>query len=324
VIIQTLIYFVIVLLILSVIFLLGPRLNMNVQLKTINLPDDLDVYLHQNESQFNDITSNTEKQIIWANNTTKATTDISIVYVHGFSASRQEMSPLFENMAKDMGANIYFTRLTGHARSNDAMSEVTLNSMLNDAVEALEIGKRIGEQVILVGNSTGATLISWLLSTQNSERVAAMILLSPNYGLKDPKSRLLELPWARYFLPIVEGPNYRFTPDNDIQKKYWTYEYPVKALFPLMALVTLTNKLELEKINTPVLMMYSEEDTVVDVEKIKSSYLRFASPEKHLVVVKNAQGRQSHVLAGDALSPGTTEFVNQEIQKFISRIVLPH
>jgi len=295
---------------------------MDVQLKTIDLPVDLDVYLYQQESLFDDITPNAEKKIFWADNIAKDSTKVSIVYIHGFSASRQEMSPLLENLAEEMAANIYFTRLTGHARNNDAMSEVTLNSMLNDTVEALEIGRRIGEQIILVGNSTGATLISWLSSTQVTDKVAAMILLSPNYGLKDPKSALLKLPWARYFLPVFEGPNYRFTPDNDIQKKYWTYEYPIKALFPMMALVSLTDNTELEKVKIPMLMMYSEEDAVIDVTKIKSVYQRFGSFEKHLVVVKGAEGRQSHVLAGDALSPGTTDFVRHEIVKFINKLGL--
>jgi len=319
---QTLIYLVIALLILGILFMLGPRLNMDVQIKPLNLPDDLDTFLQQQESNFDDIKPNTEKKIFWVDQNNKNSTKISIVYVHGFSASRQEMSPLLENLAGEMGANIFFTRLTGHARNNDAMSEVTLNFMLNDVLEALEVGKRIGDQVILVGNSTGATLISWLIATQNTKEVTAMILLSPNYGLKDSKSSLLKLPWARYFLPILEGPNYRFTPDNDIQKQYWTYEYPVGALFPMMALVTLTNSVELEKTKVPLLMMYSEEDSVVDVEKIKSTYQRFGSNEKRLVIVKNAQGRQSHVLAGDALSPGTTEFVSQEIKLFIGKLGL--
>ena len=317
---QTMIYFIVSLFILAVIFMLGPRLNTDVKLKNIDLPDDLDIYLSESESLYSDIKQNTEKKIIWADENDKRPTKISLVYVHGFSASRHEVSPLLENISKKISANIYFTRLSGHARSNDAMGELTLNAMLNDVIEALEIGKRIGGKVVLVGNSTGSTLITWLIANQNIDQIAGAVLLSPNYGLKDPKSVLLTLPWAKHFLPIFEGKTYSFVPDNEIQKNYWTYEYPIQALFPMMALVKLTNELALEKISVPVLMMYSEEDGVVDIGKIKEVFGWFGSVEKRLVDIRNVQGKQKHVLAGDVLSPATTDFVNDEIYRFIDRV----
>ena len=300
--------------------MLGPRLNTDVKLKNIDLPDDLDIYLSESESSYNDIKENTEKKIIWADENDKSQSKISLVYVHGFSASRHEVSPLLENISQKLSANIYFTRLTGHARSNDAMGEITLNAMLNDIVEALEIGKRIGEKVILVGNSTGSTLITWLIEYKNIDQIAGVVLLSPNYGLKDPKSVLLTLPWAKHFLPVFEGKTYSFVPDNEIQKNYWTYEYPIQALFPMMALVKLTNELAFEKINVPVLMMYSKEDGVVDIVKIKEVFGRFSSVEKRLVDVENVQGKQKHVLAGDVLSSSTTGFVSDEIYQFLDRL----
>ena len=156
------------------------------------------------------------------------------------------------------------------------------------------------------------------MANQNVEQVAGVVLLSPNYGLKDPKSNLLTLPWAKYFLPVLEGKTYSFTPDGDLQKEYWTYEYPIQALFPMMALVKLTDQLDIEKIKQPLLMMYSEEDSVVDVLKIKAVFDRFSSTDKRLIEVKNPQGRQKHVLAGDALSPGTSGFVSGAIFKFVA------
>lgn len=314
------VYFLVAIFIFGVIFVMGPRLDLDVEISDVKLPDNLDLYLTQQESLFSDIKLNTEKRIVWADPNNKKPSKTSLVFVHGFSASRQEVSPLLENLAKQMSANVYFTRLQGHGRSNDAMAEVSLSGMLIDTVEALGIGRRIGEKVILVGNSTGATLITWLVASQNIDAVSGIVLLSPNYGLKHPKSRLLVLPWAKYFIPFFEGPTYRFKPDGESQRRYWTYEYPINALFPMMALISLTNDTNIEKINVPLLMMYSENDGVVDVGKIKAVYRRFGSQQKQMISVENAEGRQSHVLAGDALSPGTTGFVAEQITEFIDAL----
>lgn len=76
-----------------ILFLAGPRTPIDMHLKTISLPEDLDRYLAQSEAPFHDIVPGAEKIIVWAN-ATKAKTPLSIVYLHGFSATRQETAPL--------------------------------------------------------------------------------------------------------------------------------------------------------------------------------------------------------------------------------------
>ena len=83
-----------------------------------------------------------------------------------------------------MNANIFYTRLTGHGRSNAAMAEATVNDWANDAVEALEIGKQLGERVMIVGTSTGATLAAWLATYDQSNDILAHVWISPNFGPK--------------------------------------------------------------------------------------------------------------------------------------------
>lgn len=98
-----------------ILFLSDPRTTIDIQLKTFNLPKDIDHYLAQSEAQFHDIVPGAEKIIIWAN-ATKTKTPLSIVYLHGFSATRQETSPLSDKLAAQLGANVYYTRLSGHGR----------------------------------------------------------------------------------------------------------------------------------------------------------------------------------------------------------------
>ncbi len=89
---------------------------------------------------------------------TKAKTPIAIVYVHGFSASKGRRGRCPTSVAAALGANLFYTRLTGHGKDGAAMATASVNAWVNDYAEALAIGRAIGEKVIVIGVSTGAAL----------------------------------------------------------------------------------------------------------------------------------------------------------------------
>lgn len=282
------------------------------------IPDNinLDEYLKVSESAYSDIVPGTEKTIIWHDEQGQKT-DLAVIYLHGFSASRQEVSPLVENLGNQLSANVFLTRLVGHGRSENAMQEVSVDAMLADAEEAFNIGQRIGKKVLIISTSTGGTLATWLATKEKTSELAAVVLLSPNYGVADEKARWLLTPGARYWLPWLLGKTYQFKPDNDKQKKYWSWRYPTVALIPMMQLVAYVNQLPLQTITVPVLVLYSKTDKVVDVDKILQNYARFGSDQKQIIAIEGTQGSQHHVLAGDALSPATTDVVEQTILAFL-------
>jgi pimeloyl-ACP methyl ester carboxylesterase len=145
----------------AIVFLSGPRVEIDTQLYPVHLPEDLDGYLTQSEAQYADIVLGAEKTIIWADESKKQKTDYAIVYIHGFSATRQEIAPVCDILAKQIGANLFYARLRGHGRGAEAMGRATANEWMNDMVEALVIANRLGEKVLVIGNSTGATLAVW-------------------------------------------------------------------------------------------------------------------------------------------------------------------
>ncbi|WP_455365918.1 alpha/beta hydrolase [Kaarinaea lacus] len=299
---------------------LGPRLELDETIRPVKLPVDLDAYISSRESQFSDIRANTEKTIVWANPEQHQATPFSIIYLHGFSASRQEIAPICDLVADALGANLFYTRFTGHGRDSNAMADVTVNTLLNDTVEALEIGKRLGKQVIVIGTSTGATLATWLASYDQSQQIAALILISPNYGPKRKEAELLLLPWGEKILQLVEGPTYSFKPFNDRQKQYWTTQYPSRALLPMMGIVKLTRSKDLTAIKIPVLMMYSPEDSIVDITAIRETYSQFSGKQKRIMTITDANDPQQHVLAGAIMSPQTTKQVADNILAFIQQL----
>ena len=299
---------------------LGPRVELDETIQPISLPTDLATYISSRESQFPDIKANTEKTIIWADPKQQQATPYSIVYLHGFSASRQEIAPVCDTVAESLDANLFYTRLTGHGRDSNAMAQISVNALVNDAVEALEIGKQLGHEVIVIGTSTGATLATWLASHDNSQRIAALILISPNYGPKRIESELLLLPWGETLLQLVEGPTYQFDPYNAQQEQYWTTKYPSEALLPMMGIVKLTRDKDLSSIQAPVLIMYSPDDQIVDSNAIQEMFTRFSSEQKNIISITDAGDPQQHVLAGNIMSSQTTDKVTNNILEFIRQL----
>ena len=316
-------YLVVSITLIAVLLAIGPRVNMNYAIKPVSLPQAIDPYISSSESRFNDVRPGTEKKIVWANPDKPTVTPYSIVYLHGFSASRQEVAPLCDRLATHLSANLYYTRLTGHGRTGDAMKDVTVDTLLNDANEAFEIGKQIGKQVILVGSSTGGTLATWLSTQKAGDTIAAVILLSPNFGLKRRESELLLYPWGKTILHMIEGEHYQFEPVNDLQEKYWTTRYHTDALLSMMGLVDLVRKNTGSKVNVPTLVLYAEEDKIIDVDQVKDQFRQFSSPVKTLREITGSTDPQRHILAGDVLSPASTETVLDTISEFLEPIIKP-
>ncbi len=285
------------------------------------LPKDLDHYLATKESRYAKIVPNTEKTIIWYSPETKRQTAISIVFIHGYSASRQELSPLTENIAQRLKANLFLTRLTGHGQDANAMNDVSIPALQNDVAEAYEIGKKIGKKMILMGNSTGATLLTCFASNLSLPQVLGLILLSPNYGLQNKQSEWLLLPLARYWMPIFKGKHYEFVPSNERQAQYWTCKYPLTALVPMMKFVQMARNARLSNIALATLILYATEDQLIDNEQTKRIYGKLGSRNKKMELIHGAQGDTRHVIAGDILSPHTTQKVEEKLMSFISLLI---
>lgn len=305
---------------LAVVFLVGPRAEINTQVKTFDLPPDLDQYLSESESRYPDIRPGAEKTIIWAR-ADKSKTPLSIVYLHGFSATRQETAPLSDELAAELDANLFYTRLSGHGRSSEAMAEPTVNDWFNDAVEAFEIGKRLGDKVIVIGASTGGTLATWLAEQPDGDEVLAYILLSPNYAPRDSKAGILTWPWAeQVFVPLIQGPEYSFTPSSAAHAENWTHTYPSSALVTMMGMVKYVRESDLAGIEKPVLIIYSPNDTVVNSEQTEQIYEQIGSEIRSIQPVIDDQHEDNHVLAGDILAPNMTQKVKEIILNFISEL----
>ncbi|BBD63252.1 Thermostable monoacylglycerol lipase (plasmid) [Nostoc sp. HK-01] len=309
----------------SLLFFIGAKVPIDKTIKKVKLPkepEELDNFLKESEQKFDDITSGSEKIIIWANPLKKQKTKIAIVYIHGFSSTRKDTYPLCENVAKNLKANLFLTRLTGHGRGGKALAEASVNDWINDTFEAVEIGKIIGEKVIIISFSTGSALTMWLASeVQNmNDDVVALVLISPNFSPKQPISDVLLWPWGKTLAKIIIGSNRSWEPINPQQGKYWTTSYPVEALLPMMGTVKIAREAKVENIRQPVLMIFSPFDQVTNTQKSEDIFRRLATYNKKKIYINESQDPYNHIIIGDIVSPMNTEMVTQDILNFIEAL----
>lgn len=273
----------------------------------IDIPANIDGYLSKKEARFGDIIEDAHKQVIWAG-VAGQKTDYSIVYLHGFSATSHEIRPVPELVAQALGANLYYTRFTGHGRIGDAMMDATPEKWLQDAIEAVEIGKQLGERVIVLATSNGGAISSYLLTDQRyASKVTGIVLTSPAYKLAHPMTALLDFPLVRYWGSLVAGKRRGFEGVNADHEKYWTNEYPTEAAYPMATIQRAVRQADFGLIKVPALFFVSEEDSVVSsgfIKKVASEWGGDSRLEVRKLTDQDDPYR--HVLSGDILSPAQT------------------
>jgi esterase/lipase len=290
-------------------FVFGPRVpvDMTISFDPASLGNDLDAYIAKREANTPNLRAGLGREIIWAFPASKAKTPIAIVYVHGFSASKGEIRPLPDLVAKALGANLYYTRLTGHGQDGAAMASATVNDWANDYAEAMAIGRTLGERVLIISTSMGGGLTTWgLTEPALSKNIMGAVFISPNYGVQAAGSEILTMPFGKQLANLIAGKERSFKPENELHGTLWTPTYPTDAVIPMAGLTALAVAQPVEQIKTPAFFIYSKTDKVIKPELVEAIEARWGGPKQILAVEKN-DDPYSHVIAGDALSPSTTQ-----------------
>jgi esterase/lipase len=281
-------------------------------------PGEVEAYLAARERREPGITPGAERAVRWAGGE-PGRTPLALVYLHGYSATRQEVFPLVERVGDALGANLFFTRLTGHGRDGAAMLEGSVAAWQQDTLEALAIGRAIGERVVLLSTSTGGTLSTWAASRSHDDSLAALVMISPNFAPRDRTLYLLDWPVLGPALLGYLGDDYRsWQPHNARQARYWTWSYPYRALPQLVRLVKDVAAIDKSAIGVPTLMIYSPTDRVIDPAAVADAFAEWGGERKRLVAFERSGDPSQHVLAGDILSPGSTEEIARMISDFLS------
>lgn len=245
-------------------------------------------------------------------------TELSIVYLHGFSASPEDLHPTLDMVAESLQANLLQVRLRGHGLANDGLSKAKASQWLEDVALARKIATHIGKRTLLVGMSTGGSL-AILSAMQSSDDLVGLALLSPNFGVRNQAARILTWPWGREIASLVTGSSRnRWVAESAIRAALWTTDYDLAVAAEMQAVVDAVRVLPLEELRLPALVVHSNDDQVVRIEDIRSKYQNIGSKLKLLT---SLPGSTRHELAGFAIAPELSAPLADLISGFFSNVL---
>lgn len=276
-------------------------------------------WLAAEEALFDDITPGVEKRILWAGEP-GARTDEVVVYIHGFSATSEEIRPVPDRVAGALGANLLYWRLAGHGRGGGAMAEPRASDWIEDMAQALAVAGQLGDTVTVIATSTGGTVAAIAATLPGlAPQIDRLVLVSPNFGIVNPAGRILTWPAVRLWGPLVAGAERSFQPLNEAHARYWTTRYPTVATVPMGALVVAAHDRDYSGVDIPTLFLFSDDDQVVNAQTTREIAARWGgAPVLAPQTLGPEDDRYSHVLAGDILSPSMNDRVTGEILFFIA------
>jgi esterase/lipase len=276
----------------------------------VEITSSVENYIKNKEAHYNGVKPGNEPAVIWSGGADQKT-DYVLVYLHGFSASPKEISPVVETLAQDLKMNAYLPRLASHGLKPGLMEELTDDQLFQDAEESYQIAKKMGDKVIIIGTSTGATLALWL--AQRHPDVAAQVLLSPNLGINDPRGFLASGPIGYWIARMVVGPEYTWKAHYPHQEEFWTTRYSVNGVRVMTDVVNVVCSLDFSKIAVPSLVMWTSHDNVIDLPKALGLLKKMPSSKNTFIESSSTD----HVLAGNITSPATTASAISTIRDFV-------
>lgn len=276
---------------------------------------DLQAYWEDRETAIEGLTPGTEARIVWAGEVGRKA-PVSVLYLHGFSATSEEIRPLPDQVAEHFGANLVFARLRGHGRDGAAMADATASQWMADTAEALAIARAVGDEVLVISMSTGAALMAIAATEPDLARdVSGIVMMSPNFHLAHPVSFALEIPGAPIWLPLLTGRTRTWAAENEDHARFWTLTYPTDAVFSMLAVMSSARDRDYTRADIPLLLMLSDGDRVVSTTKAREVLAEWAGPMTLVDIALPEAGVDpwGHVIAGDVLSPALTAPVGRHI-----------
>ena len=243
-----------------------------------------------------------EARIVWA--TPYQKTPYCMVYLHGNGASQEEGDPIHEALANRYGYNLYLARLEDHGlQGDDPLLSIDPVKWMQSALDAIEIGKALGEKVIVVSCSTGSTLALYL-AARYPDLVEAQIMLSPNVDYYDPRSFMMAWPWGLQLTRFILGSAYYGWKAPGLAQQYWYTHYRIEGIITLKAIIDETmNRENFHKINDPLFMAYyymddDHQDHVVSVQRMREMFAQVSTPLelKKAVALQDAG---THIIGSD-------------------------
>ena len=288
-----------------------------------NLPvKDLSGWLRDYEAQQPLVVDGGAARIRYQDPENPTQTPFAFLGIHGFSACRQETAPVTQRLADDFNANLIEARLAGHGLTENGM-DCPAEDWLASVVDSYDLACRLGEQVILVGTSTGAPLACWAdrKLRQSYRAPFAHLFMAPNFKINNPFDFLLTMPFAESIVPRLLGRTHSWTPENEAAARYWTSTYDIQAVIEMQKVVDWFRAQPARAWTTPMAMMVMDNDPTISAKAAKRVYQQWQTDDKAHLCILTEPDAIAHVFAGDIAGPERTEHTIDAFSGFLKSLI---
>jgi pimeloyl-ACP methyl ester carboxylesterase len=251
-------------------------------------------------------------------------TPVSILYIHGYGASRAEGEYVMDQISEKYQYNTYYMRLPGFGTKPEDMGESTMQELLDESTKALMMMDRLGDKVMIVGSSMGGAIATYLAATY-PEKVDRLVLCSPAYAFASTAGRLITF-YPLFKLMSIISPvrvsSATVPQETDNWTLYWHREQPFKALKQLIDIMNFVNRPGIfENVKTPTLLIYyykdeKKQDSAASVSHMLEAFSEFNMgtplPLSRKVAIENG----NHVLTSKYIESDYAAAI-REIENFI-------
>jgi carboxylesterase len=229
---------------------------------------------------------------------------IGVLVIHGFTGSPVSMRPWAEHLAQ-AGFTVELPRLPGHGTRWEDMAVTRWEDWYSEVDRALTGLTNRCEHVFVAGLSMGGSL-TLRLAEQRPHDVAGLVLVNPAVHTER---------WDRHLLPVVRHVVKAFPGIINDTKKPGVDEGGYSKL-PLQAVYSLqqawaTIKTDIARVTSPMLLMHSREDHVVEPSNSAWIMTNVSSKDRTEVWLENSY----HVATLDNDAPlifsTSVDFINR-------------
>ena len=290
--------------------------------KEVFIPNDigLDSYLKNSEISLGDVPEEAEKKIIWSN-TEKNKTEIAIAFLPGFSTTNFQQKEFFDKLSKELDANIFLSRLSGHGREYPGSKQMSAENYLKDTSEAIEIAKRIGKKVILIGYSLGGALTTAASFDEKlSKDLHGVVLFAPAYV-----GTIRNISLWLYAMSFLDKINHDCNDYINDQKKYDCTKYSTKVFETSDGvqgghIMSAVAEKDFSANKVPALSFFDYDDDVLNSYETKKRMDKWGNKKSKTIIIESGEKDiTQHFIVG-FLNPELDEFYIKEISNWINNL----
>jgi carboxylesterase len=232
------------------------------------------------------------KPFLWAERSREA-----VLCIHGFTGAPGIFRKLGRVLVEE-NLSVYAPRLPGHATTPEDLAGVTSGQLISAAEEAYLHLKSTYERIHIIGLSLGGALATLIAAAHAGESsLGCVSLLSPGYSFN--KTLMARLGLSEGRVPSGDGgrmiPLPQRKPQNDeMDECIFGYGAVPLVVFTLLQSLNAEARVARANVMAPLLLLYTEADSVVDAEACAESARIFPRLEE----VKGFKVSEHNLLLG--------------------------